>query len=166
MQHQAAWRRVELLHTAPCYVRLSINMAQISRLRKKKTFREIRRFCHSKHLRGLNFERKCRRNPEFGLEIEQLSSSFKPEFQTDEEAPSDSEYTKSGTLGSKTSVPKSKCHPIPRRFKLNPYHHVVVPPNSQLSKARFSTTTRKRYRILDSTLGEFHGKLFVIMNML
>ena len=67
----------------------------------------------------------------------------------------DSEHTKSGTLGFNSSVPKPAWYPILRGFKFDPHHHAKAPPNSQLSKARFSTITQKHRRIPDSTLGEF-----------
>ena len=76
----------------------------------------------------------------------------------------DSEHIEFGTLGSNPSTPKLECRSILEDSSSIFHHHAEASLNSWLSKTRFSTTTRKHRWILDSTLGEFHGKLFVIMN--
>ena len=130
MQHQAAWRRVELLHTAPCYVRLSINMAQISRLRKKKTFREIRRFCQYRELSGSKSEKNAIVKPKPTLKLSHFLRLPSLGSKLVKKLLPDSKHTESRTLGSKLSFPKPECRPILEDPSPVFHHLAETPPNS------------------------------------
>jgi hypothetical protein len=137
MQHQAAWRKVELLHAAPCYVRLSINMARILRLRKKKTFRKIRRFCQYRELSGSKSERNTIVIPKLKLKSSHFRRLPSPGSKLVKKLLPNFEHTESRTLGSKLSFPKPECHPILEDPSPIFHHLVETPPNSRLSKPGF-----------------------------
>jgi hypothetical protein len=104
---------------------------------KKKTFREIRRFCQYRELSGSKSERNTIVIPKLKLKSSHFRRLPSPGSKLVKKLLPNFEHTESRTLGSKLSFPKPECHPILEDPSPIFHHLVETPPNSRLSKPGF-----------------------------